>query len=228
MILLSSCGGNGNKGDTLPVGLKGKYKNDVSMSVYYRRQVSTDGRYLYVSTYPLNQLTQFGCIDDLSPEDIARGDRAFNYKYEQSLTLSKDYTYHYVYKIIFGNPGNCPDMMSINVDIYGTYLYTKTSETSYAINLSSPMSGTESYYGCNFSVNELFWFGGGITAKHQDPDKVIDFALLKEVNREEVDWYVRSRSVSITIDPESAANNRVTDDLFNSYFLDHVGQFCTY
>lgn len=223
-LLLAGCSSNDNPSasTTTTKGLKGKFVNEVELRVLHRKDISTEDRYLYTSSYPLNNITGFGCYETHNPGE------EFRYYYNQTLTLQKDYSFHYVYEVVFGNPWNCPEMMSINVDIYGTYTYSYIKENEYVVSLSSPITGTETYYGCNFSVNELWWFGGGIAAKHATPDKQIDFALNKEVNKEEIDWYVRAREVRITTAIETDPVNTVYDDLFNSYFLDHVGQFCTY
>ncbi len=223
-ILLSSCGGSSTPEQSSVVanGLKGKFANEVELKVLHRNDVSTDDLYLYTSTYPLNTMTGFGCYES------HEAGQEFRYYYSQTLTLQKDYTFHYVYDIIFGNPWNCPEMMSINVDVFGTYTFSKLNQNEYTVSLSSPESGTERFYGCNFSVNELWWFGGGITAKHQTPDKEVDFEMNKIIKKEEVDWYTRGREVKISFANDDNPVNLVTDDLFNSYYLDHVGQFCTY
>jgi outer membrane lipoprotein-sorting protein len=226
LLALSSCG----KSDNTPIetGLKGKFKNSTSLQVYYKRTISTSDRFLYATSYPLNNLTNFGVYEDLSQDQINKKEMSFTYSWDQTLTLNKDNTYHYVFTITFGNPGNCPDMMSVNADYYGTYLYSKLDDNNYVIDLSSPNKGKEEIYACNFSINELFWFGGGITAKHSSPDKVIDFELDALAGRYETSWYSRSRTIKTTYDFENQSNNSIVDDLFDQYFLDHVGQYCTY
>ena len=221
-LLLAACSGNNKKQDNGPKALSGKFVNEVQMKVLHRKEISTDGRYLYTSTYPLNQLSGFGCYESYVPG------QEFGYNYSQTLTLLDDGTYHYVYSIIFGNPYNCPDMMSIDVDVYGEYSYTKTDENEYVISLSTPLEGKESYTACYFKTDELWWFGGGSTAKHAESDKENDFELLRGAHHEEYDWYVRSRNVKVMYSTEQNTPNVIHDDLFNSFFLDDVGQFCTY
>ena len=239
-LFLTSCASNGSSNPSkIETGLKGKFVNEVELKAIHRDFVGRDeGNFLYTSTYPLNNMSGFGC-DSLSGPQVIGGvtyyqyhqheaGQEFRYYYSQTLTLQKDQTYRYQFEIIFGNPWNCPDMMSINADIYGTYIQSKTSDNEYIISLSSPLSGTETIYACHFSVDELWWFGGGITAKHSTPDKVVDFALNREIEREEIDWYVRNRDVRITLATTENPSNTIYDDLFNCYFLDDVGQYCTY
>ncbi len=239
-LLLSGCSSNNsNNASKLEAGLKGKFVNEVELKAVHRDFIGNDeGNFLYTSSYPLNTMTGFGC-DYLTGIEVIGGQQyyqyhqhdpsqEFRYYFGQTLTLQKDNTYHYQYDIIFGNPWNCPDMMSINVDIYGTYIHSKISDNEYIVSLSSPLSGTEAFYGCHFSIDELWWFGGGIAAKHATPDKVVNFALNKEINKEEIDWYVRSRDVKISLATLENPSNTVYDNLFNSYFLDDVGQFSTY
>ena len=238
LILISSCG-NGNKGnEEIKSPIKGKYKNETSISVYHKRVPATDDRYLYSTVYPFSLFNSdwsdpsfrtYGCYDLRTPSEIANKESAFIYTWSEVLMLQKDYTYHYTYNVNFGNPQGNPNLMSVEVDIYGTYIYEHNDyDNSYTVNLSSPTSGTEKIYGCHFAVNELWWFGGGIATKHSDPDKEIDFALLSEVDRYETDFFTRSRDVKVIIDAENPANNNVIDDLFYSYYLDYVGQYCTY
>lgn len=221
-IFLAGCSGESTSTNEGPVGLKGKFVNDTSIKVLHRKDIVTDGQYVYTSSYPLNQLTGYGCY-----ETYEEG-QDFVYNFNQSLILYKDFTYQYSYSISFGNAWSNPDLLGIDVDISGTYKMNKKSDTEYIISISSPLAGTESYYGCNFSVNELWWFGGGIAHKHSSPDKEIDFELLKSLGKEEIDWYVRPREVRIEFSTEKNEPNVVHDYLFNAYILDDVGQFCTY
>ena len=150
-LLLAGCSSNDNPSasTTTTKGLKGKFINEVELRVLHRKDISTEDRYLYTSSYPLNNITGFGCYETHNPGE------EFRYYYNQTLTLQKDYSFHYVYEVVFGNPWNCPEMMSINVDIYGTYTYSYIKENEYVVSLSSPITGTETYYGCNFSINEF-------------------------------------------------------------------------
>ena len=219
-LILTSCG-NAKK-EEKAYGLKGKFSNSIELKVLHRKDISTESRYVYTSSFPLNTISGYGCYEST---DHGEG---FCYNYNQALSLFKDGTYHYVYDISFGNPTKVSNLMGIDVDVYGTYTYHKMNDDEYIISISNPLGGTESYYGCNFSVNELFWFGGGISSRHSSPDKVNDFELNREQNIEEYDWYVRNRTVRITFNREKLSDSLVFDDLFNSYFLDDVGQFCTY
>ena len=226
-LALISCGAKKNTNND-PVGLKNKFYNETNLFIYHRNTISNDGQYLYTTTYPLNTISFYGCYETFTPEQIANKENSFTYRYSQTLSLSKDFTYRYIFSISFGNPNNNDNLLSIEADIVGKYNYQVTGENSYLIDLFSPSEGTESFYGCHLSLDELFWFGGGIAAKHDSPDKVIDFALQRKVGKEELDWYVRSRMVSVTVNPEVKSENHVEDSLFNAFFLDDVGQFCTY
>ena len=233
MMLLVSCGeassGNSDSSSAAPVapGLKGVFRGSASKTVYVRDDVA-EGDFVYATTWPLNQITYYGKYEERSAEEIAAGQNGFDYKWDLKLALKKDWSYQYVYSVIFANPSVGKEMLSIDVDVHGTYTMEKTGESDYTVSLSAPNSGTESYFGCVLSMDELFWFGGGITQKHATPDKQIDFALMKEIGQEEVDWFVRSRDVKIHVDGESPMNNTVSEDLFDPYFLDHVGKYVTY
>lgn len=210
------------------VGIKGKFTNDTDLPVFrYRNFVSPDLHPLYVTSKPIADMTGFGNYEDL--DDEARTWAFFKYRYNQALTLKKDYTYRYVYNVSLGfDAGDCPnELLTIEVDVSGTYTYNKIEENKYYINLSNPISGTESYYGGNIFLDRLYFFGQ-YTSKHVDPDKIIDFEELKELNKEEFDWYVRSREVVVNYSTDPEISNSVEDDLFNSSFLEYLGQFCTY
>lgn len=209
--------------------IRGKFKNTTSLKVYYRRTPATDDRYLYTTIYPLTNISGFGCYEDqVGTPDYDTRAQAFGYSWNQTLILNKDYSYSYKYTVTFGNPWNCPEMMTIDCDIQGTYTYQKVTDDKFVVNISSPISGTENIYGCHFSTQELWWFGGGVTARHKDSDKEIDFELNRSINREEIDYFVRSRDFTIEFNRENPSENNVIDDLFYSYYLDYVGQFCTY
>lgn len=253
ILLLTSCGPDNASNTsidnldstTINAGIKGRFKNSEAYNVYcYRHLVKEeiDPRPMYVSIYPLRVLNYdrptngetgmsgFGVYEDLIADGIKEQDfnnYSFQYKIEQTLTLAKDYTYKYNYSIVFGTTNStiCPDMYSIEVDINGTYRYSKIDDDNYYINLSNPLAGQETIYGAyipNFS------FFGQNAKKHSNPDKVVDFALNREINMEEYDWYTRLRDVTVSFNRETPSNNTLKDNLFNSSFLEYVGQYTTY
>ena len=255
-LLLASCGANAdNSSSQLNTGIKGKFLNSVERYPYLIKSTveTEDSRefpdvdFMYCTTYPIKNITGWGVFesilwqwvwhDDIQasvyqrvPEAIRERRNSFTYRYDQALTVLKDLTYHYVYFIGFSPNSQdfVSDFMSIEVDIYGTYTYTKTSDNTYAINLSSPLSGTETITGGHYDASKLYWFAGEGAYKHSEPDKVIDFEELRKIGKEEIDWYTRSRVVTVEVSPEKASENKVYDDLFNRYFLDDFGPYCTY
>ena len=226
-MLLASCGGNSNEEINLKNGLKNKFSNDVEYNdVLHRKDIVEHGRYLYTSSYPLNTIHGYGCYED----GAADSGQYFKYSYTQTLMLEKDYTYHYKFNVGFGNLWNDPNFIGVNADIYGTYTFAKLNDTDYEVKLSTPKSGVEEYHGCDFDVSELFWFGGGkcIGSKHSTPDKLIDFALNIETGFEEYDFFTSSKTIKVSADAENPQNNKVYDELFYPYYLDLLGQYCSY
>ena len=241
-LLLASCGGKSNDNIPTNTGLKGKFLNNVERNPYLLKSAAEtedsklfpDVDFMYCTTYPIRNITGWGVFEsiygDFGEEAIRQRQNSFLYRYEQTLTLLKDMTYHYVYFIGFSPNSQdfVADFMSIEVDIYGNYTYSKIDENKYTIGLSSPTSGTETITGGHYDSSKLYWFAGENAYKHSEPDRIVNFEELREIGKEESDWYVRSRNVVIEMGPEKATDYKVYDDLFNRYFLDDIGPYCTY
>ena len=242
-LLITSCGKASTKSDDNQVksGIKGTFVNSVELSPYLLRSAAEtdlsrqfpDVNFMYCTIYPIRNTTGWGVFESIyadSPDDVRQRIHSFEYHYDQSLTLTKDMTYHYEYFIGFSpnTKSEVSDFMSIEVDIYGTYTYTKLDDYRYAVSISTPLSGTEIITAGHYDSSNLGWFAGENAYKHSEPDKIVDFAELREVGHEEIDWYVRSRVVTLEIDSEKPSEKRIYDDLFNRYFLDDIGPYCTY
>lgn len=241
-LIIASCGKtNDNANKEIDSGIKGTFFNSVERSPYLlssgaETELSKqfpDVDFMYCTIYPIRNITGWGVFESIyaiSPDNIRERQNSFIYRYDQSLTMFKDLTFHYEYFIGFSPNlrSEVSDFMSIEVDIYGTYTHTKLADNKYEIYLSTPISGTETITAGHYSTANLGYFAGENAYKHSEPDKIIDFAELRTVGREEIDWYVRSRIVTIEANPKKPSNNKVHDDLFNRYFLDDIGPYCTY
>lgn len=243
-LLMTACGGSTPEASSSlapTTGLKGKFLNSIERNPYLLRSAAEteqsrqfpDVDFMYCTTYPIRNITGWGVFESIyaiSPDLITSRTYSFQYRYDQALTVLKDNTYHYVYTIAYSpnSQDSVSGFITVDVDIYGTYTYTKIADNEYAVSLSVPLTGTETITAGHYNSNSLDWFAGNGAYKHSEPDKVVNFEELRAINKEEFDWYVRSRVVTIEVSPESASDNKVYDDLFNRYFLDDFGPYCTY
>ena len=242
-LLITGCGKNSNDSSSqINDGIKGSFRYTSERNPYLLKPSVpeedyaefSDVDFMYCSIDPIQNITGWGVFDDIlrdyGKDYIRNRTYSFIYRYDQTLTVLKDCTYHYVYSIGFSP--NAQDFVSnfmyIAIDIYGTYTYEKMSDTRYKVNLSNPLKGTETITAGHYDINGLGFFAGNNAYKHSEPDKITNFGELNEIGIDESDWYTRSRTVMIRINPENKSENAGIDDLFNKDFLDDIGPYCTY
>ena len=241
-LLLASCGNNTNNSSKINTGIKGRFLNAVERNPYLLKPSVPEEQYAEFNDVdfmtceldPIKNITGWGVFEDIlrdyGKDYIRNRTYSFIYRYDQALTVLKDMTYHYVYFIGYSPNAQdfVRDFMSISVDVYGTYTFNEMGNNKYEINLSAPTSGTEIITAGQYDVNGLGFFAGSNASKHSEPDKIVDFLELNELGVDGTDWYTRSRTVTIEVNPERASDNKIYDDLFKSDFLDDIGPYCTY
>lgn len=210
-IPLTACGGDGEQAKD-ESGLYGTFT--------YQYTVGAKAGELTI-THDINAVSgREKLYSSVFPMDSGREGNAISYNMDQRLKLNRDYTYKYDWTILLSNPGDWGGYVArVTASISGTFSYVPTLvDGKYSVLLDAPIDGTLSVIASSVSYDN-----GGLGRIHNNPDYVIDYAVVSTLPDYEYDKYVAARVVAVDKPQKS-----ITDDIFFADLLDFITPYSTY